>query len=304
MNRKGIFLLGIALLMASCTNLQNNSKHRDAAIEIVDESVDDGFVDAVIDIMNENEYKQVTKESVTSNVLKSKASDNKVKIDSTVEYTHGMADEAYAGNEDGEFSAQETVAKAVDISDDDKGVTNTVLNGIDEYDILDKKMGNDKIAYLKGKSTPFTGTFVSFIGLHRSYSEKYVDGRLNGKKIWYAEDGSVGVEEPYVNNRRHGTQVTYHLTNKKVRSKINYVNGRLEGNVEWYDVNGNLIDKRTIKNGTGTWVSYSTTGKLREKGEYKNFRRDGKWERYTEDGVLEKIDYYKNGSLSKREWHQ
>lgn len=282
MGRKAIFILTVSLLVTSCTNLQEMrmGKQKDAVIEIIDTEEEDQFVDAVIEVIDEDGYKVIT--------------------ESEIDIKDDVKNDTIVSTETSTPKLPET-----NVSEVEDGITEIVLNGIDQVDILDKKIGKNKIAYVKGKENkPFTGTFISFIGLHKSYSEEYKDGKLNGRKIWYAENGSVGVEEPYVNNRKHGTQITYHLSNAKVRSKINYVNGLLEGNIEWFDESGKLIDKKTITKGTGTYVSYWSNGRLREKGQYKAHRRDGKWERYTETGVLEKLDIYNNGRLSRREWRQ
>lgn len=162
--------------------------------------------------------------------------------------------------------------------------------------------GKDKKIYLDNENVPYTGDFVLLIGGKIEYREAYVRGVLNGNKIWYGEEGQVGLIEPYVNGKKEGTQISYYESGA-MRSKIDYKAGRLNGNIEWYDRNGKLINRSKIVNGNGTWIVYSHNGKLREKGIYKGGRRDGIWLRYLEDGSLEKKDIYKNGKLAKREWY-
>ena len=171
-----------------------------------------------------------------------------------------------------------------------------------EYTIDRMAQGKDKKIYLDNENTPYTGDFIIEVGGKIEYRESYVDGVLNGNKVWYGANGKIGLIEPYKNGKRVGTQISYY-TNGVIRSKINYKDNRLDGTIEWFDKNGKLINSSKIVNGTGSWIVYSHNGKLREKGSYKNGKKEGVWLRYFEDGSIEKKETYKDGKLIKREWY-
>ncbi|MGX6591297.1 toxin-antitoxin system YwqK family antitoxin [Cetobacterium ceti] len=284
MEKKILFFLGLGLLMSSCENLQltNEIKKEPIKEEKVAQGIDNNFVDAVIKVMNNDQREPKIQVEPEIQVDKNEGSDTIVE----------------------EKTAQPENIMTPKQIDDEHIIAEKVLKNTKEQDIVDKIQGKDKLIYLRGSKEPFTGTFVSFIGLHRVYSEDYVNGELNGEKIWYGEKGEIGLIEPYKDNKLNGIQKTYHLSNGKIRSEITYVDGKVNGPIVWYSEQGNIIDKEAIVNGTGTWVSYWSNGQLREKGQYKNYRRIGSWKRYLKNGELEKEVNYKNGRTVKREWLQ
>jgi antitoxin component YwqK of YwqJK toxin-antitoxin module len=194
-----------------------------------------------------------------------------------------------------------------DISEENGAVTEITprvekKGNVREYTIDRMAQGKDKKIYLDNENTPYTGDFIIEVGGKVEYRESYVDGVLNGDKVWYGENGKIGLIEPYKNGKRMGTQISYY-TNGTIRSKINYKDNRLDGTIEWFDKNGKLINSSKIINGNGNWLVYSHNGRLREKGNYKNWKKDGAWIKYFEDGSLEKKETYKDGKLVKREWY-
>lgn len=185
----------------------------------------------------------------------------------------------------------------------ESGVTEIKLNNIDQVSIAYKNVRN-KLAYNGNSKTPFTGTFASVIGVHKHYTEEYKNGKLNGNKIWYSENGIVGMIEPYKDGKKNGTQKTFYRINGKIRSKIDYVNGRVMGTAEWFDKSGNSMYKSDLTKGSGPWVTYWDNGKIKEKGQMLNGYPNGEWKEYTNTGALEKIVRYRNGARIYQEWHQ
>ena len=55
-------------------------------------------------------------------------------------------------------------------------------------DISKKVHGDNKLVYAQGEDKPFTGEFGLFIGDIIEYSEAYVNGKLNGDKVWYSDE--------------------------------------------------------------------------------------------------------------------
>ncbi|MGL6115141.1 toxin-antitoxin system YwqK family antitoxin [Cetobacterium sp. SF1] len=291
MDKKKILLIGLALLLGSCGNLQLTEYSNKNSTK-QEQQLDNQFVDAVIDVMNEKDYNPIKKNFVPEEVKHQEQNED---------FSNEGIDVSDSIGQEKNVQPEKIVSSRQ--SDDESIFAEKVLKNSSEQDIINKVEGKDKLVYLKDNlQQPFTGTFVSFIGLHRVYSEEYIDGKLNGNKIWYGDNDEVGLIEPYKDNKVDGVQKTYHLKTGKIRSEISYKAGKVDGNIIWYNENGQVMDEQKIINGTGTWVSYWSNGQLREKGNYKNFKRDGKWIRYTKNGILEKEQIYKNGRLVTREW--
>lgn len=177
------------------------------------------------------------------------------------------------------------------------------LNGVDQVSIAKKKVKNG-IAYLGNSSTPFTGTFYAYVGVKKLYSEDYVNGKLDGAKIWYSEYGNIGLKERYKNGVKNGVQETYFRSTGTIKSKVPYVNGRISGLVQWFDKNGNVIYKEEFNNGTGNWKSFWDNGQVKDTGRMLNGNKTGEWNSYMMNGDLEKKTTYKNNSPVGQHWYQ
>lgn len=269
----------VAIGFTACTNMDNlvNNLKWQENIKPVTSGVqteNTGFVEAEIEILNEED--EIYKEGF---------------IDGPEDFIGGAVQPQIPQNFQEETGAEIKVE-----------AVQPIKKGVREFPTSRMTMKQDKKIYLDTENTPYTGDFVLIIGGKVEYRESYVNGVLNGNKVWYNSKGQAGLVEPYVNGRKTGTQITYY-PNGAVRSKIEYSAGRVNGDIQWFDAKGKLINSSKIVNGNGTWIAYSYSGKLREKGVYKNGRRDGVWMRYLESGALEKKDTYKNGKLIKREWY-
>ena len=129
--------------------------------------------------------------------------------------------------------------------------------GTREVNIEEKRLNKEKKAYVKGEEKLFTGIFSIRYAGHLLYFEEYKEGILDGDKVWFGNDGTVGMREKYASGKKNGDQITYHI-NGKVRSITPYKDGKIEGVVEWYNTDGLLVEQNEIINGTGRYaVSYT-----------------------------------------------
>lgn len=179
----------------------------------------------------------------------------------------------------------------------------TQLEKINAQNILDleqKKVKNG-IVYAIGDNKPYTGSFGLFLGDFIEYKEDYVDGILNGDKIWYSDNGNIVLQEHYKNNKIYGDQKAYY-ENGNIKSIVKYKNNKIVAIVD-YDENGKIIHEDNFKNGTGVWKYFWNNGKVSEVGKYKNWVKDGKWKKYNKDGEIDTITEYKNGRLVKEYWN-
>ncbi|WP_130733627.1 toxin-antitoxin system YwqK family antitoxin [Flavobacterium sp. J27] len=92
--------------------------------------------------------------------------------------------------------------------------------------------------------------------------ENYKQGKLNGiRKVFY-QDGSLAEHANYVNGKLDGVYKKY-AENETILEEVSYKDGKLHGTALYYDGKGNL----------------------NVKGQYKNDRKWGYWETY-ENGKL------------------
>ncbi len=167
--------------------------------------------------------------------------------------------------------------------------------------IREKELRHDKLAYMKGEDTPYTGMFSIRKGDEVLYTETYKNGKLEGDMTWYDSTGRIVMIETYKNGKIDGDQLTYY-PNGKIRSDITYSMGTIVAS-EWLDQNGDLLFKADYSKGSGDWKMFWDDGKLREQGKYKNFQKDGLWIEYDEAGLLERTIQYSNGRILEYEWH-
>lgn len=178
-----------------------------------------------------------------------------------------------------------------------------IKEGTREVNINEKRLNKNRKAYVAGEEELFTGIFSLRYAGHLLYFEEYKDGVLDGDKVWFGNDGTVGMREKYVDGKKEGDQITYHI-NGNIKSIIPYKNGKIDGIVEWYDKTGLLVDESDITNGTGRFVRYFDNGNVQEEGNFKNYLKVGEWKEYNKNNVLEKvITYSKWGKKLKTRWY-
>lgn len=125
-------------------------------------------------------------------------------------------------------------------------------------------------------------------------TEKIVDPDTNTKKIIeYYDNGNLKSEFHFLNNKKHGLQITYY-PNKRIDTSIEYNNGKKEGKyLKYYDNENNDIKTIThYKNNekNGTHQEYYPGNNIKKEYYYENNKQ-----------INKQIDYYKNGKKSKIE---
>jgi len=101
--------------------------------------------------------------------------------------------------------------------------------------------------------------------------EDYQNGKRNGKKITYYENGSVYEEIPFENDVEQGTWNMYYSDGKlKVTAK--YINGNLDGKIVYYYGNGNIEVEGFYKDAvqSGFWRYYDVNGRIEKEAFFKN----------------------------------
>ena len=104
------------------------------------------------------------------------------------------------------------------------------------------------------------------------YKNNYKEGYLDGHQTYYYPDGTLKEEANWKERKIDGNYKYYYPSGSVWVEKI-FENGLVMEIVGLFDKSGAPLDYGTLKNGTGTVKSY------------------------TEDGVVYKIDKFKNGEL-------
>ena len=72
------------------------------------------------------------------------------------------------------------------------------------------------------------------------------DGELNGKIVTYFDYGEnlISKKVDYINGKKNGEKISYNDDGKTIESIEKYLNDKLEGIAEYYDELGHLILKQ------------------------------------------------------------
>jgi antitoxin component YwqK of YwqJK toxin-antitoxin module len=131
---------------------------------------------------------------------------------------------------------------------------------------------NEGLVYYQNK--PFTG--ISVANHHndqKSNQTTFVNGKKNGLKTMWFEDGTKSFESNYVNGKQDGKVFTW-WKNEQKRSEANYEKGVPNGEqLQWYK-SGVKFKKMNLVNGKeeGIQQSWRENGKLYNNYEAKNGR--------------------------------
>lgn len=128
------------------------------------------------------------------------------------------------------------------------------------------------------------------------FPSKGIGEHLHGEALWYHPDNTLKVKVNYIegkaegsflsyypthqpqcicyfeNDKREGMQL-FHWDNGQLSTKIEYHKGMPISILECYDRNGATIDCGTLKEGTGTWISYDDQNRVTEIEHYKDGKR-------------------------------
>ena len=160
--------------------------------------------------------------------------------------------------------------------------------------------------------------------LWRNKKVKRVEGQFShGKRIgawvWHDRDGNKEREGSYVDGKRDGAWIEY--VEGKVAFTGSYVDGKPHGDFVYFDRAGNELGKFSMKDGTGTWLTFwankkvsskkqmsrgvedgqyqelTQRGKVVVEGRYRSGLKHGVWKEWTPDGVLLLQESWSRGKL-------
>lgn len=176
----------------------------------------------------------------------------------------------------------------------------------------DKPMGEFKRYYTSGRLSSLSDFDEDG---SRCYAEFYYDKRKNPLKakgiyidqkkdsIWlyYNEDGVLVNEESFRLGVADGWWRLYNYFGALVK-ETPYKMGKIDGIQKEYFETGGLLRTMTFELDSlqGDFMVYYPNEKPRIKGQFNKGMQDKEWYYYNEDGSVEYIEYYEQGSLMKR----
>lgn len=131
-----------------------------------------------------------------------------------------------------------------------------------------KKMAEGK--YINKETKDSTWNYYSEDGKIIS-SEKYVNGKKEGKSFVYFPEGNISEEKNFKDGLEEGEFKQY-LDATRIKAKGNYVKGNYHGRICFYYPNGVEIAAGYYVNGNknGPWIYRNEKGELKDKELYKN----------------------------------
>lgn len=147
----------------------------------------------------------------------------------------------------------------------------------------------------------------------------FAHGKRVGAWVWHDANGNIEKEGSYVDGKRDGTWNEY--VDGKLAFTARYLADRPDGEVTYFDRNGGELGKFTMKDGTGTWMTFwsnhkpssktrmfkgvedglyqelTNRGKVVVEGRYRGGQKHGTWKAWTDGGVLVLEQNWKRGKL-------
>lgn len=184
------------------------------------------------------------------------------------------------------FSAYTQTIKYVDKAGNEtskrKASLKLIIEEIEGDSIHDKITG----ITARGKMKVFEGMFMK--GAHHIKDGYY-------KK--YFGQGTVSLEENYINNLREGIVFSYHY-NGQVYIRTYFVNDKRVGIEKEYDNEGTLVRESNFEEyKIGEETLYYKSGAVKEKNVYKEGRLEGLCKTFYESGEIESEKMYKFNTL-------
>ena len=154
---------------------------------------------------------------------------------------------------------------------DERAPTNDAKRKFSKDDIEER----DGVSYVRGETTPFTGTTIRCFRDGSKFEEiPYLDGKKHGTMIDYHANGSKWSETPWVKGKEHGRKIVYHKDGYKW-SEIPYRNGKRHGTVILYREDGSKVYETPFVDGKphGTVIYYHEDGSKRFERVYENGKK-------------------------------
>ena len=152
---------------------------------------------------------------------------------------------------------------------------------------FDKAIGKNDI---KGKKT---GEWM-FYRKDNSLSAKmyFKNGKREGLKKIYWENGNVYTIANYINGKIEGIDKTYYKDGS-IAYSIPYKNGLKNGEEKKYKNNGTIYSIKNYKNDAlhGVSIDFDSDGEISKNGTYENGKKQGKWLSYRKGKVSLEAEY-------------
>ncbi len=114
----------------------------------------------------------------------------------------------------------------------------------------------------------------------------YVDGKPDGKQVYWHANGTKSSEIDYVKGQCQGKHTTWHPNGTKA-SEADFAGGELQGSWTYWNEKGELRD--------GTEVQLYGDGKRKSEEQYRQGKRYGTFSHWYEDGQKAWEESFKNG---------
>ena len=141
------------------------------------------------------------------------------------------------------------------------------------------KNGIEKIYYIEGTL---------------AYAVNYINGKRDGKLVWFDKQGHKIAQMNYKNGKLEGEEIAY-FTNGQVKHIVKYINDMKEGLQKEYYNNGQLalVVPYVHNKKEGMQKEYTYDGKIYSEVLYKNNYKEGVQKWYDKDGNVVKTELFK-----------
>jgi uncharacterized protein len=144
----------------------------------------------------------------------------------------------------------------------------------------------NRIAYLKGSATPFTGKAVdTYKSGSKKSEENFVNGMKEGLlKTWF-ENGKQESQKSYKANKLEGTVMAWY-ENGTVERKVEFSNDKKHGSFQTFHENGKPKELGQFVNGekNGVYKSWFENGQIESEVTFVNGKENGTYVEYFENG--------------------
>ncbi len=129
---------------------------------------------------------------------------------------------------------------------------------------------------------------------------KYVDQQMQGKWLFYNEQGVLISEHHYKNGMNHGVWKTF-FSDGTVAEAEKWLSGEKNGKLERFYPDGSVYMIAHYKDDllNGTYQLFFPDGKIMLAGEYSDNLNEGEWVYFTDEGQIQRRVFYENGVITE-----
>lgn len=121
----------------------------------------------------------------------------------------------------------------------------------------------------------------------------YTEGKMDGMRKLYLEDGTVEVEETYANDQYQGPYISRYADGT-VKEEGQYLDGAMNGTWRFYYEDGQIREEVNFSNNmeNGPYKRFHENGQLASEGQFKDELEVGHWVYYHPNGnIQEEVDF-------------